>query len=92
MPVVKKAGSCQARRLGARLAGLRYRALDGKVVSHPGHHHWSGRQLAEPAKPLAPTSKWVDAMMSSAKNKFAAEVRAVEVRMVLDHEAEQPSR
>jgi hypothetical protein len=30
--------------------------------------------------------------MSSAKNKFAAEVRAVEVRMVLDHEAEQPSR
>jgi hypothetical protein len=40
------------------------------------------------AKPLAPTSKWVDAMMSSAKNEFAAEVRAVEVRMVLDHGAE----
>ena len=31
-------------------------------------------------------------MMSSARKKFAAEVRAVEVRMVLDHEEEYPSR
>jgi hypothetical protein len=47
MPVVKKTGSCQGDRLGARLAGLQYRAVDGKTVSHIGHHRCSGRQLAE---------------------------------------------
>jgi hypothetical protein len=31
-------------------------------------------------------------MMSSAMNKFAVEVRALTVRMVLDHEEEYPSR
>ncbi len=57
MPVVKKAGSCQARRLGARFAGLRCRALDGKMVSHTGHHHCSSRQLAELA-PLSSQPPW----------------------------------
>ena len=47
MPVVKKTGSCQGDRLGARLAGLQYRAVDGKTVSHIGHQRCSGRQLAE---------------------------------------------
>jgi hypothetical protein len=31
-------------------------------------------------------------MMSSAMNKFAVEVRALAVRMVLDHEEEYPFR
>lgn len=33
MPAVKEAGLCQARRLGAWLAGLKYRALNGKIIS-----------------------------------------------------------
>jgi hypothetical protein len=57
MPAVKEAGLCQARRLGARLAGLQYCALNGKMISQTGHHHCSGRQLAELA-PLARQPPW----------------------------------
>lgn len=62
MPVVKKTGSCQGDRLGARLAGLQYRALDGKTVSHIGHHRCSGHQLAElapvPSQPPWPSRRF----------------------------------